>query len=523
MTEKATKKRVLIADTTLRDGAQTIGVQFTPEAKMRVIEHLISLGIDIIEVGTPIASPQEFDVAKTAAEKFADAPVILSAFARAKEIDIQHAWDAIGSHPNGMLAMLTSVSDVHIESKFKSDRATMLEYFKKMVLYAKEVGFKKILIYLEDGTRAEPSYVIELVRTFVELDCDIISIPDTVGFVNSPKKYGEIYSTLYKEIDIPEKTVLSSHTHNDKGLAVANALAAIEGGAKMVEGTINGIGERAGNASLGAILLNLYSDDAGNWASEDYQIETNINLAQYAKTAQLVGDLCGIGINSNEPLVGKSVCTTAAGIHQDGVIKNKKTYFCFEPEKFGVSTENKLLSFNMLSGLKGIIQALDEMGLSFEKEQYEKIYEQVILLAQQKEPSRDDIKAIALDISEDKDLHVELLYCRASSGIVPCSAEVVLKKTGEDQRLRGIGFGDGPFAAFIDICSDLLEIDVVIQNYHDSVVGKGRESQMQTYIECTIMGETYNGRGVSTDIVQAGCRAFMKCVNRYFRMKEGSV
>jgi 2-isopropylmalate synthase len=515
------ESKLKIADTTLRDGAQTIGVQFTPESKINIIEQLIKLGVDIIEVGTPIASPQELEVAQRAAKKFAKEKVTLSVFARAKEIDIDHAWEAIGTYPNAMLAMLTSVSDVHIESKFKSDRATMLKYFEKMVYYAQKKGFKKILIYLEDGTRADFNYVIELVSTFIKAGCDIISIPDTVGFVNSPVKYGEIFSKLKKELDIPSNVTLSAHTHNDKGLAVANALSAIQHGADMVECTINGLGERAGNASLGAILLNLFSDDAGSWASEDYKVTTNIKLEEYAKTARLVGELCGLSINPNEPLIGKSVCTTAAGIHQDGVIKNKKTYFCFEPEKFGVSTENNLLSFNMLSGIKGIIQALEDMGLKYERSKYDKIYEQVILLAQQKDPSREDIKAIALDVADESEAVVELLHCKVSAGVIPCSAEVVLEMVSDKKRLRGIGFGDGPFAAFVDICSELLDIELTILNYHDSVIGTGRDSQMQAYVECEIGGEVYNGRGISTDIVVAGCRGFLKCVNTHIKKQKG--
>jgi 2-isopropylmalate synthase len=510
-------KRIQIADTTLRDGAQTIGAHFTVESKLQVTQQLIKLGLDVIEIGTPIASPQELETAKKAAELFADQDVILSVFARAKKIDIDHAWEGIGAHPNGMLALLTSVSDIHLESKFQKTREEMLAYFCEQIRYAKELGFKRILVYLEDGTRTDFEYVQTLVSSFVEAGGDIISIPDTVGFVNDPEAYGRLFSQLRENLELPENVLLSAHTHNDKGLAVANALAAIQHGADQVECTINGLGERAGNASLGALLLNLYADESGKWSSTDYGVSTNIKIDEYSRTAHLVGELGGMGINYNEPLMGSAVCTTAAGIHQDGVLKNKRTYFCYDPERFGISMENKLLTFNMLSGMKGIISVLNDMGLDLDKETQKKIYEQTILLAQQKDPSIEDIRAIALDVVQDGDPIVELKVCKVTSGLFPCTAEVVLKKVSSNESLRGLGYGDGPFAAFMDITCEILELDAKITNYHDTVVGEGRESQMQCYIECEIAGRPYNGRGVSTDIVLAGCRAFMKCANAYLR------
>lgn len=518
MTDSA--KRLYIADTTLRDGAQTIGCHFSLEGKIQVAEQLIKLGVDVIEVGTPIASPQELEMAKLSAAQFKDKDVTLSAFARAKEIDIEHAYEGIGSHPNAMLALLTSVSDIHIDSKFKKSREEMLKAFVKQIEYAKQVGFKKIMVYLEDGTRTDFPYVKDLVGSFVEAGGDIISIPDTVGFVNDPVKYGQLFSRLLDELDLPEEVILSAHTHNDKGLAVANALAAVQHGARQVECTINGLGERAGNASLGALLLNLYTEEAGRWSSTDYGVKTNIVLKEYERTAKMVADLSTMGVNYNEPLMGSAVCTTAAGIHQDGVLKNKRTYFCYEPETYGINMENRYLSFNMLSGMKGIVAVLQDMGLKLDKPLQEKIYEQVILLAQQKAPSVEDIRAIAVDVVLEKDPLIRLRVCKTSSGVNPCSAEVVLKNTKTGEVLRGIGYGDGPFSAFTDIACELLNIEVKILNYHDTVVGIGRDSQMQAYVESEINGKPYTGRGVSTDIVLAGCRAFMKCVNEAFRSDE---
>lgn len=514
MNTPTSTRPLLIADTTLRDGAQTIGCQFSVDGKLQVVQQLIRLGVDVIELGTPIASPQELETSKMACQRFADSEVTLSAFARAKDIDIDHAFEAVGSHKNGMLALLTSVSDIHLDSKFKKGRTEMLEAFTRQVEYAVEVGFKKIMVYLEDGTRTDFEYVQDLVESFAGAGAHIVSIPDTVGFVNDPDRYGQLFSRLKEQGDIGN-TLLSAHTHNDKGLAVANALAAVRHGADQVETTINGLGERAGNASLGALLLNLYTEEQGRWCSTDYGVHTNIALDRYAKTAKMVGDLGGMGINYNEPLMGPAVCTTAAGIHQDGVLKNKKTYFCYDPEAFGINMENRYLTFNMLSGLKGIVSVLEDLGLNLDRPLQEKIYEQVILLAQQKAPSVEDIRAIALDVVSEVDPIVELKVCKLSSGVFPCTAEVVLQKDGHN--LRGIGYGDGPFAAFMDITCELLNLDVKITNYHDTVVGEGRESQMQAFVECVIGDRKVLGRGVSTDIVQAGCRAFMKCVNQVLK------
>ena len=513
-------QRIYIADTTLRDGAQTIGCHFTLEGKLQLAEQLIRLGVDVIEMGTPIASPQELETAQAAAKQFHSENITLSAFARAKEIDIQHAWEGIGSHPHAMLALLTSVSDIHIDSKFKKTREEMLAAFVKQIQYAKTIGFKKILVYLEDGTRTDFDYVKALVSAFVEAGANIISIPDTVGFVNDPQQYGMIFSRLLKELTLPENVLLSAHTHNDKGLAVANALAAIQHGARQVECTINGLGERAGNASLGALLLNLYTEEAGRWSSTNYGVNTRIDLKEYARTAKMVGDLSNMGVNYNEPLMGSAVCTTAAGIHQDGVLKNKKTYFCYQPETFGINMENRYLSFNMLSGMKGIVAALNDMGFKLDPSLQEKIYQQVIILAQQKAPSVEDIRAIALDVVSEKNPLVKLRVCKVSSGVLPCTAEVVLLKVKSGECLRGTGYGDGPFAAFMDIACELLKVDAKVINYHDTVVGQGRESQMQAYVSVEIEGNAYLGRGVSTDIVIAGCRAFMKCVNEYLRGQD---
>jgi 2-isopropylmalate synthase len=520
MREEARQLR--IADTTLRDGAQTIGCHFTPESKIQVAEQLIGLGLDVIELGTPIASPDELDVAKVAAKKFCDVDVTLSAFARAKEIDIEVAYEGIGSHPQGMLAMLTSVSDIHIDAKFKKTREQMLKAFVKQVKYAKEMGFKKLMVYLEDGTRTNYDDVKALVDAFFEAGADVISIPDTVGYVNDPNQYGEMFSRLIKDLGISQDQILSAHTHNDKGLAVANALSAIRHGAGQVECTINGLGERAGNASLSALLLNLYTEEAGRWCSMDYGVKTKIQLSEVAKVSKLVGDLSGMGINYNEPLMGNAVCTTAAGIHQDGVLKNKKTYFCYAPEDYGISMENRYLSFSIQSGMKGITDVHQKMGLNLDKAIQQKIYEQVILLAQQKNPSLEDIRAITMDVVSEKDPVMQLKVCRVESGVSPCSAEVVLNRVEDGVSLRGIGYGDGPFAAFTDICCELLDIEAKILDYHDIVVGEGRESQMQAYVKVDIGGQHYVGRGVSTDIVLAGCRAFMKCANEYLRGQKES-
>lgn len=512
-------RKIKIADTTLRDGAQTIGVHFTVESKLQIASQLAKLGVDVIEIGCPVGSPQELEVAKKAAEQLKNEKLSLAAFARAKERDIDAAWEGVGRHPKPLLALLTSVSDIHLEKKFNSGRKEMLEKFSEMIRYGKKVGFKDILVYLEDGTRTDYPYIKELVSAFVQAGAKTVSIPDTVGFVNSPEKYGEIFSSLIRDLDLKNIT-LSAHTHNDKGLAVANALAALRGGAGQIECTVNGLGERAGNASLGAVLLNLYSQDAGKWSSVDYGVKTGVNLKEYAATARMVGELGGLGVAGNEPVVGSSVYTTAAGIHQDGILKDRATYFCFDPTIFGVDSSEKLITFNMQSGLKGIIKVLKDMGIECERKTAEKIYEQVILLAQQKTPSPEDIRVIALDIMEESDAIIDLKICKATTGIVPCSAEVVLERVADKSTLRGIGYGDGPFSAFMDITCDLLGLQAKIKDYHDIVVGEGRQAQMQCFVACEIEGKVYRGRGVSTDIVTAGCRAFMKCVNSYFREQD---
>ncbi len=514
-------KRLLIADTTLRDGAQTVGAHFSPDAKLKVAEQLVRLGVDCIEIGTPVAAPGELETAARAGELLKDAPVLLAAFARAREGDIDLAFEGVGRHPHSMLNLLTSVSDIHIESKFKSDRGRMLEVFAKMVRYGAGRGFHKLLVYLEDGTRTDFSYLAELVSAFVEAGADIVSIPDTVGYVNSPRKYAEIFARLLAEVPAARRVLLSAHTHNDKGLAVANALAAIEAGAGMVECTVNGLGERAGNASLGALLLCLHGSPGGAFSASDYGVETGVCLKEYARTAVLVGELSGLGVNYNEPLVGSAVVTTTAGIHQDGMLKDRRTYLCYDPESFGVEAGHRLITFNVQSGLKGITKVLADLGIGVEKAVAERIYEQVILLAQQKTPSTEDIRAIAMDVIEDGEHIIELSICKAESGVLPSSAEVVLRRRDTGETLRGIGYGDGPFSAFMDVTCALLGLDAQILDYHDVVVGQGRDSQMQAFVRCAIAGVTYQGRGVSTDIVQAGCRAFMKCVNRHLQQKIG--
>lgn len=513
-------RQLRVADTTLRDGAQTIGCHFSPEAKLQLLEQLIHLGLDMIEVGVPVASPDEFEFARLANKKFENANVDLSVFARAKPTDIEKAYEAMGSHPRGTLALLTSVSDIHIETKFKKTRRQMEAAFAEQVRYGKDVGFKKLMVYLEDGTRTSYDDVKALVSTFFEAGADIISIPDTVGFVNDPNQYGLLFSNLIQDLGLPPEKTLSAHTHNDKGLAIANALAAISHGAGQVECTVNGLGERAGNASLAALLLNLYTEDAGKWCSTDYNVKTNIVLSEVARVSSLVGDLSGMGINYNEPLMGSAVCTTAAGIHQDGVLKNKKTYFCYRPEDYGVCMENRYLAFSIQSGMKGLSEVHRDMGLSLDVALQQKIYEQVILLAQQKNPSVEDIRAITMDVVTEKAPLVSLEICKVQSGVVPCSAEVVLKKLDDQSALRGIGYGDGPFDAFMEICCDLLGIEAKIVDYHDIVVGEGKDSQMQAYLSVEIAESKFLGRGVSTDIVLAGCRAFMKCVNEFLRNQK---
>jgi len=499
-------EKVLIFDTTLRDGEQSPGASLTSDEKLKIALQLEKLGVDIIEAGFPITSEDDAKAVGIIAENIKDS--IVCALARCKNEDINVALKSLEKAKKPRLHLFLATSEIHRKYKLKKAKEEIIKIAKEKVRYAKKF-IDDIEFSPEDASRTEPDFLLDVCKAVIEEGAKTVNIPDTVGYA-IPEEFGKLIRFLRE--NLPQNIIISVHCHNDLGLAVANSLIAILNGARQVECTINGIGERAGNASLEEIVMNLVV------RKNYYKVETNINTREIYKTSRLVSTLTGIPVQPNKAIVGRNAFRHEAGIHQDGILKHRLTYEIMDPKMIGIPESELVLGKH--SGRHALRERLKNLGFEFDDEKFEVIFEKFKKLADKKKEIHDvDLIALAEEeiISIKPVYSLEYFHIISGSSTIP-SATVRLRKN--KKVIEDASRGDGPVDALYKAIDRITKIAPVLKEYKITAITGGKDAQGEVSVTLEINGKTVYGKGVSTDIIEASGKAYINAINFYLAREK---
>jgi 2-isopropylmalate synthase len=495
-------RQLIIFDTTLRDGEQAPGNTMTPEEKLRLARQLDQLGVDVMEAGFPAASEGDYRSVRDIAQEIRR-PVI-AALARCHERDIDLAGEAIREAARGRIHIFISTSDLHLEHKLKMTRDEAMELARRSIRQARRYT-DDVEFSAEDASRTDIDFLVQVAAMAVAEGATTINLPDTVGYA-LPSEYAEMFRIVRERVPGSDKVIWSAHCHDDLGLAVANSLAAVEAGVGQVECTVNGIGERAGNAALEEIVM------ASRIRPSLATFQTNINSREIYRTSQLLSYLTGSFPQPNKAIVGRNAFAHEAGIHQHGVLQNGLTYEIIRPESVGIPRSTLVLGKH--SGRHALEQRYRELGYELPEEKVAELYQEFTTLADRKREILDeDLLALLHGSFHDAPEEYQILKLRVICGSVPAEAEVRMTGPWGGERTAR-GKGDGPIAAAFSAISEILERPVEVINLSLRSVTPGRDSVGQVFLQCRIGGKSLSGQGASTDIVEASARALVHALNK---------
>src|SRR5215218_9016265 len=495
---------VRIFDTTLRDGEQSPGATLTRPEKVEIARHLEDMGVDIIEAGFPIASEGDFESVRAIAAEITRA--VVCGLARSTPKDVARAGEAIKHAKSGRIHVFCATSKIHRDHKLKKGREEIIKIsqdaIKQALTYTKDVEFSP-----EDASRTELDFLEEIVAAAIEAGATTINMPDTVGYA-TPKTYGEIFAHIRRKLNTDARGIyLSAHCHDDLGMAVANSLAAVENGARQVECTINGIGERAGNAALEEIVMALRT------RPDHFKIGTRIDATKIYPTSRMVSTLTGLSVQRNKAIVGENAFAHEAGIHQDGVLKYRETYEIMNPADVGISANSLVLGKH--SGRHAFKDRVTQLGYKLNEEQFEHAFVKFKSLAdKKKEVFDEDIEAIVDDQLEITGGLWELVGLQVTSGSNTIPTATVTLKDSNGETVQDASIGDGPVDAIYSAIQRLTGIKVSLSDYRIRAVTKGKEALGEVQVELEHNAAKIRGRGLSTDILEASARAYVAAVNR---------
>lgn len=509
------KNKIMFFDTTLRDGEQSPGASMNLKEKILVARQLAAMGVDIIEAGFPITSPGDFEAVKTIAKEI-KGPII-AGLARAAEKDITACWNAVKYSKNPRIHVFIATSDLHIEKKLKKTRAQVLDMAIKSVRFAKKYC-PDIEFSCEDASRSDRAFLCKVVEAVIAEGATTVNIPDTVGYT-MPEEFGGLIKHVKDNVKNINKAVISVHCHNDLGLAVANSLAAIAAGARQVESTINGIGERAGNAAIEEVVMAL------NTRPKYYNVKHQIKTKEIYKTSKLVSNLTGIVVQPNKAIVGANAFAHESGIHQDGMLKDRNTYEIMRPEDVGVP--DSLLVLGKHSGRHAFSRRIKDLGYKINDDKItDSLFEKFKGLADKKKCIFDDdiIALIEEGVSDVKETFV-LEYVAASSGIgiVPTATVRLHKAAGKKEKaktLQEAACGTGPVDAVYKAIDKMTGISVNLDDYSLRAVSGGEDAQGEVNLKIKYNGIMFMGKGASTDIVEASAKAYIQAINKAISFKN---
>ena len=505
-------QKIKIYDTTLRDGEQTPGVNLNFSEKLEIAKQLERLNVDIIEAGFPAASKGDADSVKKIAQTIKNSTV--TGLARCTQKDMDIAWEALKDGVNPRLHIFLATSPIHREYKLKMSKEQIVETSVAAVKYA-AAKFPVVQWSAEDASRTELDFLAEIVEKVIQAGANVINIPDTVGY-GTPYDYGQIFKFLKENVPSIDKVDLSTHCHDDLGMAVANSLAAVENGATQVEGTINGIGERAGNTALEEIALAL------RIRNDHYKAETRLNLQEISRTSTIVSKLTGMVVPANKAVVGANAFAHESGIHQDGVLKEKSTYEIISPELVGFASNNLVLGKH--SGRHAFTNRLEELGFVVEDNEVNDLFAAFKDLAdRKKEMTDDDLVAIVLEnkISKD-DQYYQLLNVGVQSVENEHTATITLSGRNNEKNITETGTGKGSVEAVYNTLEKMVDESVNLLDYRIQSVGGGRDALAQVFVKMRCADVETSGRGLAQDVIEASAKAYLNAINRVLYLKENA-
>ncbi|GET26305.1 2-isopropylmalate synthase [Prolixibacter sp. NT017] len=492
--------RVYVFDTTLRDGEQVPGCQLNTIEKIEVAKALELLGVDVIEAGFPISSPGDFN-SVVELSKAVTWPTIC-ALTRAVEKDIDVAADALKYAKRGRIHTGIGTSPYHIKYKLNSNQDEILERAVAAVKYAKKY-VEDVEFYAEDAGRTDNVYLARVIEAVIKAGATVVNIPDTTGYC-LPNEFGEKIRFLKENVKGIDKAIISTHCHNDLGMATANTVSGIMNGARQVEVTINGIGERAGNTSLEEVVMTLRSH-------KELDLHTNINSKNIYKTSRLVSSLMNMPVQPNKAIVGRNAFAHSSGIHQDGVLKNRENYEIIDPAEVGINESSILLTAR--SGRAALKHRLEVLGYKLDKEKVDEIYEDFLKLADKKKQIKDDDLLVLLGELGKGERRIKLDFLQVVTGknMVPM-ATVKLDIAGE--KFTATESGNGPVDAAISAVKDIIHRKVVLEEFLIQAITRGSDDIGKVHMQVEADGVIYNGFGAHTDIVTASVEAFIDAINK---------
>jgi 2-isopropylmalate synthase len=501
--------RLIIFDTTLRDGEQSPGASMNLAEKLEIAHALKDLGVDIIEAGFPIASPGDFESVQAIARQV-EGPVICG-LARCNSDDIDRAWEALRDAPRPRIHVFLATSAIHREFKLRMAKEEIVrravEGVKRAKGYCEDVEFSP-----EDAARTELDFLAEVVERAVEAGATTVNIPDTVGYA-MPSQYAASIRHLKNHVRGIDKVVISVHCHNDLGLAVANSLAALTEGARQVECTINGIGERAGNCALEEVVM------AVRTRADYYGLEIGINTRRLCPISRLVSHVTGIAVQRNKAIVGQNAFAHEAGIHQDGMLKERSTYEIMKPEDVGLARTELVLGKH--SGRHALRERIRELGYHLDEAQLEQVFEGFKVLADRKKTIYDaDIEVLAeAQVHQGPALWtLQSFHTSAGTGTLPVAAVCLQHIDG--RQVQDAACGDGPVDAIFKTMERITGIVVELRDYQVRSVTGGEDAQGEARVEVEHNGRLQRGQAVSTDVIEASALAFLQAINRLATRKQ---
>ena len=492
--------RIYIFDTTLRDGEQVPGCQLNTVEKIQVAKALEELGVDVIEAGFPVSSPGDFN-SVVEISKAVTWPTGC-ALTRAVQKDIDAAVDALKFAKHMRIHTGIGTSDSHIRYKFNSTREEIMERAVRAVKYARQF-VDDVEFYAEDAGRTDNAFLAQVVEAVIKAGATVVNIPDTTGYC-LPEEYGAKIKYLMEHVDGIDKAILSTHCHNDLGMATANTMSGLLNGARQCEVTINGVGERAGNTALEEIAMILK-------AHHGIPLETNINTKRIYPTSRLVSSLMNMPVQPNKAIVGKNAFAHSSGIHQDGVIKNAETYEIIDPKDVGIDTNSIVLTAR--SGRAALKYRLEVNGVKLDESKLDEVYEQFLRLADSKKEIHDDdiLMLAGADRAAGRRIKVDWLQATSGIGVKPV-ASVGLDIAGE--KFEAAATGNGPVDAAINALRQIVKRHLTINEYTIQGVSKGSDDCCKVHMQVENEGRVYYGFGASTDIVTASIEAYVDCINK---------
>jgi len=504
---------VIIFDTTLRDGEQAPGFSMNALEKLEMARQLARMNVDVIEAGFPISSDEDFQATREVAKQVgsADGSPIVCGLSRVALMDIDRCWEAVKYAKRPRIHTFVATSDIHLKYKLRKSRAEVLtaavEAVKHARAYCGDVEFSP-----EDASRSDFDYMCDVLEAVIEAGAGTINIPDTVGYA-MPREWGERIARIRERVKNSARAVLSVHCHNDLGQAVANSLVAIQNGAGQVECTVNGIGERAGNASLEEIVMALRT------RRDFFGVDTRVNTQEIFRSSRLLSHITGVHVQPNKAVVGENAFAHEAGIHQDGVLKEKLTYEIMRPEDVGRAA-NKLV-MGKHSGRAALASRLKDLGFEVVDAELGKAFKRFKDLADKKKEIFDEdlISIMKDEIAQVPETYVlDYLHIISGTGVIP-SATVRLKK--EEQVFQDSGVGDGPVDAVLNAIDAITGLKGRLQDYQLRAVTSGKDALGEVSVKVDFDGTVVPGKGSSTDVIEASARAYLNALNRLVRPAAG--